>query len=380
MIFKDEKVVLVLQGGGALGAYQAGAYSALHEAGIEPDWVAGISIGAINSAIISGNKPEDRVKKLRAFWEQVSSGIYSQIPGQDLMRGPLNALSAATVAATGVPGFFTPRFPPAVLMPPGTPEAVSLYDTTPLKNTLHDLVDFKRLNSPDVRYSAGAVNIETGNFTYFDSTRQTITAEHIMASGALPPGFGPVVIDGEAYWDGGLVSNTPLQYVLDFTGPRSDMCVFQVDLFNARGGLPANLLEVARREKEIRYSSRTRLNTDAFKKTQEMRRLAHRVLEKLPPALRQDPDVQKLMQQTCNAAITIVHLIHRRANYERQSMDYEFSRLSMEEHWAAGYKDVAHTLKHPDWQHRTRPEHGVSVLDLTQEQPQPKEHTHAAAR
>jgi NTE family protein len=362
---RTERVVLVLQGGGALGAYQAGAYDALCEAGQTPDWVAGISIGAINAAIIAGNRPDDRHLRLRTFWERVSS----QLQGSPLIDGTqsrevFNYMSAAFVSTVGVPGFFEPRFPPPQLMPAGSAGALSVYDTTPLRDTLLELIDFDYLNQGQTRLSVGAVNIRTGNFAYFDSHDITIGPEHIMASGALPPGLPPIVIDGEAFWDGGLVSNTPLQYVLDFTGERRDMLIFQVDLFSARGAMPQNLFDVAQREKEIRFSSRTRLNTDTFKETQTMRRAVRNLLDKLPAALADDPDAALLKKCSCDSAVTIVHLIHRRAAYETHAQDYEYSRLSMEEHWQAGHNDVVRTLRHPKWRNREMPKQGVQVLDL----------------
>jgi NTE family protein len=362
---RRERVVLVLQGGGALGAYQAGAYDALCEAGQTPDWVAGISIGAINAAIIAGNRPDDRHVKLRSFWERVSS----QLQGGPVIDGTqprevFNYLSAAFVSTVGVPGFFEPRFPPPHLMPAGSAGALSIYDTAPLKDTLLELIDFDYLNQGHVRLSVGAVNIRSGNFAYFDSHDVPIGPEHIMASGALPPGLPPVVIEGEAYWDGGLVSNTPLQYVLDFTGERQDMLIFQVDLFSARGAMPQNLFDVAQREKEIRFSSRTRLNTDSFQEAQTMRRAIRNLLDKLPPELENDADVRLLRKCSSDAAVTIVHLIHRKAAYETHAQDYEYSRLSMEEHWQAGRNDVIRTLRHPRWRNREMPRQGVQVLDL----------------
>jgi len=364
----DEKIVLVLQGGGALGAYQAGAYEALSEEGYQLDWIAGISIGAINAAIIAGNEPVNRVARLRAFWEEVSSGLR----GTGYFEGEFgrmffNEASAGFAAALGIPGFFQPRFPPPFFHAPGAPEALSYYTTTPLRSTLCDLVDFDFLNSGGPRLSLGTVNITSGNFVYFDTQNLKLAPEHVMASGALPPGFPPITIDGEAYWDGGLVSNTPLQYVLDDGGPREDMCVFQIDLFPSRGVLPRTLFEVAQREKDIRYSSRTRLNTDIFRELQTMRRAARRLYGKLSSELKQDKDALLLEGLGCNAAITIVHLIHRRSAYETQSKDYEFSRLSVEEHWEAGRNDVRKTLRHKQWKKRQKPQEGVTVLDLTRD-------------
>jgi NTE family protein len=367
MLLPGEKVVLVLQGGGALGAYQAGAYEALSEAGIEPDWVTGISIGAVNGAIIAGNRPENRLARLREFWETISDGVASAPFGNNEFRIALNEFNAARVATFGVPGFFTPRIPPAFLLPPGSEGATSLYTTAPLRETLEGLIDFDRLNDGKIRYSIGAVEIVSGNFQYFDTAEREINVHHVMASGALPPGFPAVEIEGRYYWDGGVVSNTPMQYMLDMTGQRVDSCIFQIDLFSARGLAPKGIPDVVQREKEIRYSSRTRLNTKVFTELQSLRRAVCNVVEKLPPDMQNDPDVELLREHSCNAAITIVHLIHRRAAYERFSMDYEFSRLSMLEHWQAGLDDVRHTLAHPAWRNRKRPERGVAVLDLTRE-------------
>ena len=259
---KEERI-LVLQGGGALGAYQAGVYEALAATGQTPSWVAGISIGAINAALIVGNPPERRVQRLREFWDTVTSSSAMLnppvAPGVEL-RGVFNEANATIGAVFGLPGFFVPRFPAAPFQLPGTAGALSYYDTEPLRATLEQLVDFDLLNSGSMRMSVGAVNVRTGNFAYFDTADQRLDARHIMASGALPPGFPPVEIDGEWYWDGGLVSNTPLQYVLD--QPQADCrLVFQVDLFVAEGPMPTDLLEVGEREKDIRFSSRTRLNT-----------------------------------------------------------------------------------------------------------------------
>lgn len=366
MTLPNEKRILVLQGGGALGAYQAGAYEALASAGEEPEWVAGISIGAINAAIIAGNRPEDRVKQLRCFWEKVSSGLQgsSFLPGHR-GRSVFNETSSWLTSLFGVPGFFTPRFPPPMFAPPATEAALSFYDTAPLRATLAELIDFNRLNTDGIRVSVGAVNVESGNFRYFDTTKDKLNVDHIMASGALPPGFPPVVIDGQSYWDGGLVSNTPLQYAIDEGRGEEFLCIFQVDLFPARGIIPKNILEIAEREKEIRYSSRTRLNTNAAKELQRLNKAAQRLAAKLPDSLRDDPDAKILMENGCQAAVTVMHLINRPNEIDSQSKDYEFSRLSVEEHWEAGRKDVEHSLAHPDWQNRKPPQHGMKTFDLT---------------
>ena len=370
-----EQTVLVLQGGGALGAYQAGVYEALHEHGIQPQWVAGVSIGAINAAIIAGNAPARRVERLREFWHGVSSHLLAPALSASygrVARELFNESSAALAAVVGVPGFFAPRFPPALLHPDGTPGALSYYDTAPLEKTLERLVDFDLINTPDpgkkVRLSVGAVNVQTGNFRYFDSTDasylQPIGPRHIMASGALPPGFAPVQIDNEFYWDGGLVSNTPLQYVIDQPA-ATDMLVFQVDLFSARGPLPRNLSEVAERGKDIQFASRTRLGTDLVAVQQKLTHAAQSLAAKLPKKFADDPDLMALLNAGSPAAITIVHLIHRSKHYETQSKDYEFSRHSVREHWDAGRADVLCSLKDPRWSTRGRPQSGIRVLDLT---------------
>ncbi|APW38162.1 hypothetical protein RD110_13950 [Rhodoferax koreense] len=364
-----DECILVLQGGGALGAYQAGVFESLSKVYREPNWVAGISIGAINAALITGNPPSQRVARLREFWDLVSSSVpLPSVSSTGTAREALNEASATQAMVYGVPGFFKPRFPPAPFQPRGSIEAISYYDTSALKLTLERLVDFDRLNHDGVRLSVGAVNVRTGNFEYFDSAKQTIDARHIMASGALPPGFAPVEIDGEHYWDGGLVSNTPLQYVLDQPGDKR-RTVFQVDLFAARGALPGTLQEVTGREKDIRFSSRTRLNTTNELDRQVIAQAAKRLIAKLPPALRDDPDVQALSKLRCESAVDVVHLIYRSKHYERQSKDYEFSRLSMQEHWESGRADMAHTLHDERWLHRAPAQTGVRVFDLSSDHP-----------
>jgi len=371
----NEECILVLQGGGALGAFQAGVFESLSKVYREPNWVAGISIGAINAALITGNAAEHRVARLREFWELVSSSTpLPSMPCSGTAREALNEASATQVMLYGVPGFFKPRFPPAPFQPHGSIGAISYYDTTPLKETLERLVDFDRINAGSMRLSVGAVNVRTGNFEYFDSSKQTIDARHIMASGALPPGFAPVEIDGEHYWDGGLVSNTPLQYVLDQPG-STRRTVFQVDLFAATGALPGSLQEVTGREKDIRFSSRTRLNTTNELDRQVIAQAAKRLLAKLPPALRNDPDVLALSKLRCESAVDVVHLIYRSKHYERQSKDYEFSRQSMLEHWESGRADMAHTLHDTRWLNREPLPSGVRVFDLSSEHPSARKAT-----
>lgn len=357
--------VLVLQGGGALGSYQAGAFQALCRAGFEPEWIAGISIGAINAAIIAGNGPETRVDRLKEFWEMVSSPVsWNPMTPGDRARTLFNETSAALIATFGVPGFFTPRIPPAPLWPPGSSQSQSYYDTAPLKKTLERLVDFDRINDLKTRLSVGAVGVTSGNFKYFDNVEfrkcgKKIGPEHIMASGALPPGFPSVEIEGEHYWDGGIASNTPLDYVLGEENNR-DLLIFQVDLFSARGDLPASLLEAAEREKDIRYSSRTRMNTDKNKKVHNARMMVRDLIEKLPEHLKSDPSVEWLRNAAKENTVTVVHLIYKSKNYETSSKDYDFSRVAMVEHWNAGVRDVHQSMRHKEV--LERPQSGETMI------------------
>lgn len=366
-----EVVALVLQGGGALGAYQAGVYEALSEAGIHPNWISGVSIGAINAAILAGNPPETRIDRLREFWTQVTAdgpwpgagdACFGLAKG-DAMRQLINQMSANFATVGGARGFFGPRPIPPWFQPQGTIEATSFYDTKDLKSTLERLVDFDRINSGEIRFSVGAVNVTTGNFVYFDTTTHTIRPDHIMASGALPPGFPAIEIDGEQYWDGALVSNTPLQWVVD-AEPRRDTLAFQVDLWSARGEFPRDIFEVTTREKEIRYSSRTRAKTDQFKYEQKLRHALAGLLEKLPENLKTGPEARLLNSVAERKVYNIIHLIYRAKNYEGHSKDYEFSRLSMQEHWRAGYHDVRRTLRHREVLERPRNHEGVYTFDL----------------
>ena len=364
------ETILLLQGGGALGSYQGGVYQELMANDVAVDWVAGISIGAINAAIIAGNPPQKRAAMLESFWARVSESIAPEAFENGLVPKFLsNQASAAWIAAFGVPGFFTPRFLPAPLNPPGTPGAISLYDTAPLRMTLEEHADFDRINAGETRLSVGAVNIRNGNFVYFDSATQKIVPEHIMASGALPPSFPPVEIEGEFYWDGGLVSNTPLQYVTEVRDPVVPATIFQVDLFSASGPLPQTLSDAAAREKDIRYSSRTRLNTDTAKRRETFGQAMTSLTAKLPENLRDDPDVRMLLQlHACaQTPVEVVHLIYRAKRYETDSKDYVFSRSAMHEHWTAGRADVRRSLHDPRWTERGPAKPGMTVYDLTRE-------------
>lgn len=366
-----EHIALVLQGGGALGAYQAGVFEEIATIPTEPHWVAGVSIGAINAALIAGNPPEKRVERLREFWDLVSSSISGVGPLWDGQRQAFHQASAAIAALMGVPGFYQPRVPAPFFQPEGSDAAISFYDTAPLKATLERLVDFDLINAKKVRLSVGAVNVRSGNSVYFDNHKQKIGPEHIMASGALPPAFAPVLVDGEFYWDGGIVSNTPLQYVLDNRGSKKTL-IAQVDLFPARGVLPATMPAVLARHKDILYSSRTRFNTDKAAEIARQKRAIDKVLARLPAAMKRDPDVQYLMSQCQAAHVDIVHLIYRQTRFELESKDYEFSRATVLEHWEAGRADMQRTIEHPEWLLRSSMEDGITIYDLSRDAGPPK--------
>jgi NTE family protein len=358
----DKKVALVLQGGGALGSYQAGVYERLAQSEYQPDWVAGISIGAINAAIIAGNPPETRVARLRDFWEGVTPQRHGWPLGAAAMFGPLRQHhSAHHTILFGQPGFFEPHPLAAWFLPPGP---TSYYDTAALRGTLETLVDFDRINAEGgIRLSVGAVNVRTGRFAYFDSAHQKIGPDHIMASGALPPGFPAVEIEGEQYWDGGLVSNTPLAYVIDHL-PRRSRLTFQVDLFQAYGRLPESLDDVTEREKDIRYASRTRITTEMQADRHEVRHAINELLEILPPEWRDTPQARRLYRMGFVTQMDIFQLIYRPFTPQGSAKDYEFSRATMLARWNQGLSDAEVTLQAAPWLAPKKPEVGVRVFDV----------------
>lgn len=343
------RVALVLQGGGALGAYQAGVYQALHEAQIEPDFISGVSIGGINAAIIAGNPPDRRLDRLRTFWETITERkIWLYTPDGDVFRMARNATSSLTTMMFGQPGFFAPHFPNPWFSLTGARTATSYYDSAPLKETLLELVDFSLINSQAVHMAVGAVNVLTGNFHYFDNKREEIEPEHIMASGALPPALPMVKIGTDYFWDGGIVSNTPLQHLLDQDDGLNAL-VFQVDLFSARGVLPRDIQDVLARHKDITYSSRTRHNTDVFRCIHNWKKVLHRVLEKVEDERLSEEERRLKKELSDLPEIAILHLIYQQKAYEGQAKDYEFSGTSMREHWQSGYEDTKRTLKRREW-------------------------------
>jgi len=373
-----EAVVLLLQGGGALGAYQCGVVEALEQAGIRPDWFAGISIGAVNAAILAGNAPERRIERLRDFWQRISTPALplpaqafdwqrewiDALPKSSPWQAAANSLSAWSALLHGQTGFYVPRVPPAFAAVPGTKAATSFYSSAPLRRTLEEFVDFDRINHAGApRLSVGAVNVRTANFRYFDNRDEPIRSEHVLASAALPPAFAGVEIDGETYWDGGLVSNTPLEYVLD-SEPRRDTLALQVDLWSARGSLPRNLADVLERQKDIQYSSRTRRGTDVAAQHQRLRLALGELAARLP-GKRLPADLAPAFDAwTCTKVLNIVHLIYQAKTYEEQYKDYAFGPQSMAEHWSAGLADMRSTLAQPDYFALPPRDSGVVTHDI----------------
>jgi len=363
-----DRIALVLQGGGALGAYQAGVYQAMHEAGVEPDWVSGVSIGAINSAIIAGNPPKHRLRQLQRIWDMITERkIWPFTPDGDIFRKARNAHSCLVTSVTGQPGFFKPRFPNPWMSLTGATTATSYYDSSPLRDTLLELVDFSLINEQRHRFSVGAVNVLTGNFAYFDNANEQIEPEHVMASGALPPALPMVKIGTDHFWDGGIVSNTPLQHLLD-QEDKLNTLVFQVDLFSARGMLPRDMQEVLARQKDIVYSSRTRYTTDVYRRIHNLRMLLAKALKKVPQDQLSPDDLKHLETLADLPEITVLHLIYQQKAYEGHAKDYEFSGTSMREHWQSGYEDTRRTLKHQVWMAIPPPGSGVVVHDVHRQQ------------
>jgi NTE family protein len=370
-----QQVALVLQGGGALGAYQCGVYEALHDAGIRPGWFAGTSIGAINAAILAGNAAENRVARLQEFWSEITrlggsiawpleamAHAAAWLPPNNILSSSLSAGNAVGSLILGQQGFFTPRTLSPMNYSDGSAQATSYYDTQPLKHTLERLVDFDRINHRSVRLSVGAANIDNGNVRYFDSALESLRAEHIMASAALPPAFPAIEIDGEAYWDGGIVSNTPLDYVLAVQ-PRRDSLVMQVDLWSARGARPRTVMDVLERQKDIQFSSRTRFGTDTIAREQKLRNALGQLIESLPGKLpaKLEADLQPWL---CDRVFNIVHLIYQAKHHEEQYKDYAFGATAMHEHWSSGLTDMQRTLDHPDYFSLPSRELGVVTHDI----------------
>ncbi len=359
-----DRVALVLQGGGALGAYQAGVYQALHEAGLEPDWVAGVSIGAINSAIIAGNPRERRLERLREFWETLTARkVWPFSLDGDAARKARNSWSSTLTMLGGQPGFFDVNRPGPWFSPRGAKQATSFYDSAPLRETLLRLVDFDLINSRSTRFACGAVNVANGNFAYFDNADTEIMPEHVMASGALPPALPMVKLGTDYFWDGGLVSNTPLQHLLENIG-SDNVLVFQVDLFSALGSIPRDMYDVLARQKDIQYSSRTRLTTDLYTRMHKMKLQICSLLHRIPDKDLTDDERQQKKNLEDLPEIAILLLIYQQAAYEGQAKDYEFSSTSMREHWDIGRADTERTLRQKEWLKMPGGEVGIVMHDV----------------
>jgi NTE family protein len=375
--------ILLLQGGGALGSYHAGVYEGLAEAGMVPTWVVGISIGAINSAIIVGNPPERRIERLREFWDRASAYAPLTAPAVlDPVRPLLDRLSVLHVASCGIPGFFLPRVPSPLVVPATSPDAISFYDTSPLERTLEKLVDFDLLNSGKTRLSLGAVNVRTGESVYFDTRNMRITPKHVMASGALPPAFPGVEIDGEEYWDGGLVSNTPITYVWD-QKPLTTALLVQVNLFPNKSKKPDNLSQVMERIKDIQYCSKQRFSTDHLREIGELRASIRRLLNKMPRHLKNDPDVMRIGTHSDDRKWTIAFLTDSYKSDVGHWKDAEFSRATVNDRWAGGVEAIRRSLKNRRWTYPSAEIPGVRVFDLPEVKPEeemPSENGNRAAK
>ena len=340
------QTVLVLQGGGALGAYQVGVYEALHEAGIAPSWVIGTSIGAINAAIIAGSKPDERIAKLTEFWSRVQNDHF--VPG-GLPAWMATAARNLQSISTGVPSFFSPN-PAAFLSPhaPLGPDDAGYYTVDPLRRTLGELIDFGQLNNGGTRITVGASCVRTAEMRYFDSRDMPLSLDHVLASGALPPAFPAVRIDGELYWDGGILSNTPVEVVFD-DNPRRDSLVFAVHIWNPHGPEPETIWEVMNRQKDIQYSSRA---ASHIKRQRQLHRLRHIVAELsklVPEDKRRDNLVADMASYGCLTRMHVVRLLAPALDYEDHSKDIDFSAGGIRRRREAGYRDTMETLEKAPW-------------------------------
>jgi NTE family protein len=351
------QVVLVFQGGGALGAYQAGVYQALHEAGIEPDWVIGTSIGAINAALIVGNPPERRMERLAAFWDRVAP----ETPGLDLLAGlgAGNALGNFITMARGIPGFFSPN-PAAWLGPQAVVglEDAAYYSTEPLRQTLSSLVDFDYLSRCPTRLTVGAVNVRSGEMRYFENRSEQLRVDHVMASGALPPAFPAVEIDGEWFWDGGIYSNTPIEAVLN-ENPRRSSLVFAATVWQPSGPEPKSIAQVVSRQKDLQYSSRAASHIEKQKQIHHLRHVIRELARRLPASRQADPAVKALASWGCATTMHVVRLLAPRLENEDQTKDIDFTALRVRARWQAGCDDTRAMLERAPWEDAFDPMEGV---------------------
>lgn len=355
------QIVLVFQGGGALGAYQAGVYEAMQEAGLEPDWVIGTSIGAINAGLIAGNRPARRLARLQEFWRRVRHGPFRQLTAASWGGGP-EAFSALTAAA-GVDGFFQPN--PWAFLGMKTvlgPENAGYYSTGPLARTLADLIDPDCLGAGHPRLTVGAANVRTAEMHYFDSRAAPLTIRHVMASGALPPAFPAVRIDGELYWDGGILSNTPVEAVFD-DNPRRSGLVFAVHIWNPSGPEPDSIWKVMSRQKDLQYASRAASHIVRQKQIHRLRHVIAELAEALPADRRDDPRIRELAAYGCLTRMHVVRLLAPPLAGEDHSKDIDFSPQGIRARWSAGYADTVRVLAEAPWTHPADPIEGFILHD-----------------
>jgi NTE family protein len=357
------RVVLVLQGGGALGAYQAGVYQALHEHALLPDWIAGTSIGAVNAALIAGNPHAHCLQRLKAFWDRVAhpDGLDMAAIGDAQRRAHIRLNTTDTVLR-GVPGFFSPRwYGGFALGMPVAPEEASFYDTAALAETLGELVDVEHLNGPGaIRLTITAVNVTSGQLTHFDTRRMRVGVDHVRASGSLPPGFAAVPIDGQLYWDGGLYSNTPLESVLDDLPGGHTLC-FMVDLWSPAGSAPTTYEEVRTRLKDVTFASRTERHVADYTRAHRLQCRLRELYDRLPPEACTADDERAMHELGCGSVLHIVRLRYAGRDWNMASKDINFSKGSIEWRWDQGYADTQRALRHAGWLRGVAADTGVVV-------------------
>jgi NTE family protein len=351
------QVVLVLQGGGALGSYQAGVYQALQEAHIEPDWIVGTSIGAINASLIAGNTAQNRLARLIEFWSRVQHA--PPLDFRRMLPGLSDKWSYWTTLARGIPGFFTPNpLAHAGDFYPLGADRAGYYSTAPLEATLAELVDFDLINEGKPRLTVGAAHVRTSQMTYFDSRRCKLDVKHVMASGALPPAFPAVRVDGELYWDGGILSNTPTEVVLD-DNPRRDSLIFNVHLWNPVGAEPGTMAEVLNRHKDVQYSSRIASQITRHQQAHRLRHVINELAARLPEAERDSPEVRELMSYGCQTRMHVVQLLAPQLDHEDHTKDLDFSSAGIQQRWDAGYAHTKEVLAREPWVGQFDPLSGV---------------------
>ena len=353
---KGRQVVLVFQGGGALGAYQAGVYQALHESQIEPDWIIGTSIGAINASLIAGNEREDRLHRLDEFWRRMRR---KEFWGLSTWPGLSDTTAYWSTLLGGIPGFFEPN-PLAFLgahYPLGKDKA-GFYSTAPLEKTLTELVDFALVKRCMPRLTVGAAHVRSSQMRYFDSRETAISVRHVMASGALPPAFPAVRIDGELYWDGGILSNTPTEPIFD-DNPSRNCLVFAVHMWNPMGAEPETIWEVLHRQKDIQYSSRVANHIAKQRQVHKLRHVVSELVKFIPEEKRNHPVVKDLAEYGCRTQMHVVQLLAPRFDNENHTKDIDFSRSGIRSRWEAGYAHTMRALERRAWEDECDPLEGV---------------------